>query len=437
MKILLIACLTVLTLCLISGCSGETPYQVNDKENYTVSVKFDANGGSFTTNTSVIVDSYNISELTTNGNGEVEIPLISPDNEQRGKDAYAAQKNGYFLAGWYAQRTEVSQENGEPVYTYSQPWDFEADALTVDAGGTYSSSEPVLTLYAAWIPMFEVEFYNLDSGELCGTMQLDPTDTLELLVPDWDQETGAVEMQKFPEREGYTFNAVFLDEGASQKVETETIVHTGSVDYESGTAQNGTMKLYIDWMEGEWYHIYNAEQFVDNASLNGSYVLHADLDFTDEIWPTALMYGTFNGTIEGNGHTIRNVDLTQTNNSKVNAGMFGGLSQDAQIKDLNFDNTTFTIKAGSRVVGTSYGLFAGSIAQEAQISNVTIANSTLQIDSGCYFGADDYSIGLVCGMGNASAVDHSGISCVAVGDAPEKVVITTDGNAVSVEFVSE
>ena len=55
-KTILLTLLAVGSMCLLTACSSEkTPYQVNDEENYTVSVKFDANGGVFTTNTSVIV----------------------------------------------------------------------------------------------------------------------------------------------------------------------------------------------------------------------------------------------------------------------------------------------------------------------------------------------------------------------------------------------
>lgn len=437
-KILLLTCLTVLTLFFVSGCAGEaTPYQINDKENYRVSVRYDANGGSFTTNTAVITDSYNLSELTTNSAGEAQIALISPDNSLRGKDAYTAQNNGYFLAGWYTQRTETEDDSGNVAYTYGGKWDFETDVLTVPGNGEYSSAEPVLTLYAAWVPVFQVEFYNLDSGELCGTLDFNPTETSEILIPSWDEETGAIDMQDFPEREGYTFKGVYYDEEGTQSVEGSSLTHTGIVDYDTGTAQNGTMKLYVDWTEGEWYHIYTAEQFVKNAGSKGCYVIHEDLDFTDEIWPTAMMYGNFNGIIQGNGHTFRNIELTQTNNSKVNAGLFGSLNETAQISDLAFENVTFTIKAGTRVVGTCYGLLAGTIADGMTMSNVSIKDSRLQIDSGCYFGADDYSIGLVCGMGSASAVDPSGITCEAVGDAPEKLVITVDDTMVNIEFVSE
>ena len=241
-------------------------------------------------------------------------------------------------------------------------------------------------------------------------------------------------MFNFPKKSGYTFNKAYYDSEGNNAVETATLQHSGVIDYATGTASNSVMKVYIDWTEGEWYRIYNTEQFLDNASLNGNYEIFADLDFEGEIWPTVFMYGNFGGTIKGNGHTFKNIELVQTNNSKVNAGLFGNLTETSSVSDLTIENLTFTVKAGTRVVGTSYGAFAGTISGNAKLSGIKILASTLQIDSSCYFGADDYSIGLVCGMGNESAVETAEISCVAVGDNPEKLSITVDGNSVTVEF---
>ena len=421
----LIALLGLATITFVTGCSGDkTPYEKNNEDNYTVSVKYDANGGTFTTNTSVIVDSFSIEDLKENSDGQVEIALLSPDDSQRGNDAFKAAKNGYFLAGWYAKRSD----NG-----YSDKWDFEEDSLQVEPGKIYSAEEPVLTLYAAWVPLFEIEFYSLDSGKLMDSYSFDPTTVGDIKVPAWDEETGAIEMYHFPERKGYTFNKAYYDENATKALEAETVAHPGVVDYEKGVAENPVLKLYVDWMEGEWYHIYNTEQFIDNASINGNYEIHADLDFADEIWPTSLMYGNFTGVIKGNGHTMKNIEFTQTNNSKVNAGLFGYLTETANISDVTFENVTFTLKKGTRVVGTSYGLLAGTISEAAKLNNVKILGSKLQIDTSCYFGVDDYSIGLVCGMGNASSVATADITCEVVGDKPEELKVTVNGNMVTIE----
>lgn len=431
MKFLTVTVLLIAAL-LITGCGAEqTPYELNDGENFTISVKYDANGGIFTTNTSVIVDSYNPDQLPMGSDGSVNIALLPPDDPARGNDAFAAVNNGYFLAGWYTQRTET-----EEGYVYSGLWDFENGILSVDPETVTGSAEPVVTLYAAWVPLFEVEFYDLDSGEYMSSYTFNPLQEQAMKLPALDEETGAVELYDFPENPGHTYEAAYLDAAGTQPVATEMLTHTGTVDYETGTAKDHVMQVYVKWQEGEWFHIYNVEQFLDNASVSGSYVLHADLDFTDEIWPSSMMYGNFSGTIEGNGYTIRNVSIEQTNNSKVNAGLFGSLTEEAKITDLNLENVTFTIKSGTRVMGTSYGLFAGSVSTGTQVSNVTIANSCLQVDSGCYFGTDDYAIGLVCGMGNPG-IDPAGITTAAVGSAPESVVLTVTDETVTVEFVTE
>ena len=430
-KATLLALLLLVTLTFVTGCAKEqTPYQINDADGYNVSVKYDANGGFFTTNTSVIVDSYNVSQMQSNG--EAQIALIAPEDTRRGNDSFTAINSGHFLAGWYTQRTD----NGDGTFTYSGKWNFEQDLLTVDAAADHSSQEPVLTLYAAWVPLFEIQFCDLESGETLGSYTFNPDTVDEILVPAWDEESGAIEMYQFPEKSGYTFSGVYYDAEGKQAVEGAAVNHTGVVNYENGTAENPAMKLYVAWEEGEWYHIYNVEQFLDNASVNGSYVIHADLDFEGEIWPSSLMYGNFAGTIQGNGHTFKNISLEQTNNSKVNAGLFGRVSEGAVITDLTLENVTFTVKAGTRVAGTCYGLFAGVISGDTTIENVSILNSTLQIDSNCYFGVDDYSIGLLCGMGSAD-IDVSGITCQGSGDNAESVVITVTDGEVSVAFVTE
>ncbi len=432
-----VALIGIVVLSVLSAANQpENPYEANNQQDYNISVKFDANGGFFTTNTSVIVDTFKMDELRQE-DGKAYIALIAPDSSYRGNNAFTPINNGYFFAGWYKNRMKTGVDSlGNPAYAYSEKWDFEVDVLEIDAAGTYTAEKPVETLYAAWIPMFQVEFCELGTGEVLHTMRFDPTEQDSIMLPAWDKETGAIEMYDFPEKSGYTFNGAYLDADGKLPVKSEKIFHPGRVDFTSGTADEPTMRLYVDWMEGEWYHIYNVEQFLDNASVNGSYVIHSDLDFTGENWPTALMHGSFAGTIQGNGHTFRNITFKQTNNSKVNSGLFGQLTETAVIENLTLENVTFTIEGGTRVAGATYGLLAGSVAEQAQLTGITIASGKLQIDSDCYFGTDDYTIGLVSGVGE-TGIDYSHITCEAVGDAPETVSITVTDDTVSVAFAAE
>ena len=431
-----VAGVVALVVALLGMRPDPTPYEQNDLDSYTVSVRYDANGGNFGANSFVIVDSYSLEGMTPGSDGNVSIALRAPNDESRGIDAYDVSKNGYLLAGWYAGRTESGTDaEGNPTYTYSNPWNFNTDTLQVAAGGTYSATEPQITLYAVWVPRFEVQFYDRSNPEeLVGTYVCKTVGS-ELTVPSWNKETGAMDMHDFPARPGYTFEKVYLDAAGKQPVTTETITHTGKVNVETGVAEGAVMKLYTDWTEGEWYHIYTAEQFVDNASLTGSYELHADLDFSEENWPSSLMYGTYTGTIKGNGHTIKNVTLSQTNNSNLNAGLFGVLGKGAKLNDVTFENVTFEIKKGARMTGTAFGLLCGTLDKGADIAGLAIKEGRITVDSDCYFFTDDYVIGLLCGIGDAEGVDISGITCTASGKNPARVKITVVDNTVTLEFV--
>lgn len=425
-KAILLILLIVTVILVAAGCAAtNNPYRTNDAEGYNVSIKFDANGGFFTTNTAVIVDSYNLADLPKDSNGDALIALLSPDDSRRGKEAFTAVKNGYFLAGWYTQRNG----EGENV-TYANKWDFENSTYSVKADGNYSASEPVLTLYAAWIPLFEIEIYDLNSGTMINSTTFSPleVDLEHIQLPAWDEKTGAVLMGKFPKYDGYTWGDVYLDAEGTQKVESAEIAHTGKVNTENATAENAKMKLYVDYMEGEWFHITTAKQLVSNASVSGNYILDADLDFTDLIWPTAFMHGNFTGTIVGNGHKISNVAITQTSNSKVNTGLFGQLTEMASISGVTFENTTLTIEGGTRVPGASFGLLAGTVSDKAQISEVAIDGKVL-IAADAYFGTDDYVIGLLCGSGEP-AVDASGITCEIVGENTQGMTVTVENGKV-------
>ena len=102
-RAVLAAALLIAVLFVAVGCGkSNDPYKINDADSYNFSVKYDANGGIFTTNTSVIVDSYDLSQVGKNAQGQAEIALLSPDNAARGNNAFTAIRNGYFLAGWYS-----------------------------------------------------------------------------------------------------------------------------------------------------------------------------------------------------------------------------------------------------------------------------------------------------------------------------------------------
>ncbi|MBQ9151358.1 MAG: hypothetical protein IJX72_03835, partial [Clostridia bacterium] len=420
--VLALAFVVLAIVAIINGFSlWNTPYVGLDETGYTVSVRFDANGGSFAGSPEevYVVDVFNPADYADQS-GKASIPLLLPEDPLRGNShAFAVSKTNYYLAGWYRERTPRVNGNGEPLdaygqltsvsgreqgYVYSGKWDFENDRVEVDLGEDRSSANNEITLYAAWIPYFNFEVYS--QGE-DGTFTLVETRQLiELAIPEWNLTTGRMNMKEFPAIEGKTFVSAFLDEAMTVPAGASV---SGSVDYETGTVTgDGTIRLYTTWMDGTWFRISTPKQFYDNSRLGGSYMIEADLDFTDALWPAAMTTGEFTGTIEGNGHAISNVTVLQGDNSKINGGLFGSLGETAKISDVSFENITYRIVAGSRMQAPNYGLLAGTVHEGATLENVTVTG-TIEVGKDCYR-PNDYNIGLLCGAGSIEGIDMSGIT---------------------------
>ncbi len=448
-KTIILACMLLCALLLLAACAEPSQYDVYDEAGYSVSIKYDANGGMFTTNVETVVDTYNLSELPTTADGKKELVLISPDNPVRGtENAFKANNAGYFLAGWYTERIPVldgqgrhldvdggiAAESGKtPAYTYGGKWDFENGRLALDAGKEYSASAPELTLYAAWIPEFKYEFYSLQTGELISEYLFDPNYVSEILLPSWSEETGKLNMEKFPSVTDKTLAGVYLDANGTVAAQGTSVKHTGSYNAANATAEAPVMKLYLDFAEGEWFRIYTAKQFLDNFKPGGHYEILADLDFTGLSWKTALMHGTFRGEILGNGHTFSNITFEQTDTKKQNSGMFGSIAGEAVLRDLTFDNVTMTIASGTLQQDASFGLLAGTLDANATLNNVTIQNSKLLIHANANL-LDNTAIGRVCGNGSTHGIDPAGIICQATGENASDIIVEVDGNDVSVKM---
>ena len=423
-KIIALTAVLLTAAVMATGCAlWETPYNGLDETGYTVSVRYDANGGSFagSPNEVFIVDVYNPADHTTDASGKASIKLFAPDDPVRKDSAFPVSNTGHFLAGWYTERTPRVDESGNPLdeygqltsvsgrpqgYTYAGKWDFEADRLSVDPNGTKGSADNEVTLYAAWVPYFNFEFYA--QGEDGSFSLLDTKQLIEIALPEWNLTTGKMDMKEFPARDGMTFEAAYLDEAMTTPAEGKV---SGAVDYTTGTVESdGTIRLYTTWMEGTWFRISTPKQFYDNARLNGSYIIEADLDFTNALWPNVISTGDFAGTIRGNGHTISGVTVLQGDNSKINGGLFGVLTATASITDLKLENVTYRMVAGSRMQAPNYGLLAGTVHSGATLTGVTVTG-TIEIGKDCYR-PNDYNVGLLCGAGTVEGIDMSGITAV-------------------------
>ena len=430
-KIILAVLMLLFATVLITSCGDESPYASYGN---AVTVEYDANGGTFTTNTAVVKDSYRVSDLPVNRFGNYMLPLIDPNDSVRGaENAFLASRSGYFLAGWYVE-TATTDDDGNTTYTYEK-WNFGSDYYELKEKN-FTAEVPVVRLVAQWLPEFSFEFYDIKTGKLIKDYKFDPMYVNGIQLPEWDEEEGKLDMNDFPTVDGKTFIAAYYDPHGTQRITTDTVAHTGKVDSANIKAEGSVMKIYIDMNEGAWYNIYTAEQFVSIADPKGNYNILADLDFSEEGWVDKFVTSEFSGSIRGNGHVLKNIEYTQSSASDTVAGLFGSVAAGALIEDVTFENLHFTVEMGSRMPGASFGLFTGSLADGVAIENVYI-NGKLTVAPSPYI-TESTIIGLFSGSGDSGDIDVSGIRVEAL--APESdydsgIKLYVDGNVVTIEII--
>lgn len=453
-KYLIITCALVLLCLFISSCSIKDVYGEYDEDGYTVSVKFDANGSYFGSSGNLYAtDTYSISNLKVNENGMKELYIVKPEDSARGEEnkleIERAAMAGYFFAGWYSEKTEAKDENGNTlkddkgntVYNYAGYWDFSKPLeINPDPNEPYTSEKPVMTLYAAWVRQPTVEIYDIVDGEekLVATYEIKNA-TLEgnnvITLPGWNQSKQKYEFgtlidailykaeggttEKYPWATG-TFNknadglivstklfdGLCLDSERQNKLEGSSYVHPFIYDDDTATMSNPNLKLYIDstTKDGEWYRIYNAKEFISEASRDCKFELMQDIEFTAiQAWPNVLRNNDFEGTILGNGHKISGITINST--TGANFGMFKSVKKDAVIKDVTFENVTATIKSVYVKPGARYALFAARVEEGFKLDNVSFNNATLQIyASSSSIVTADYEVGLFCAEGYSTSI---------------------------------
>lgn len=395
----MIACVFACLGCGILGaCAGSSPYE--RLGGYRV--RFEANGGVFAgTPDTTLVDVY-AAENVENG-----VKLIEPGSSVRGsgRESSTVSRENYFCVGWYRNKELRTDENGnaldaygelcsvsglEQSYVYSGRWDFSSDVFDLE---DVTEGEYNLVLYAAWIPVFSYEIYD-DSEKLLGEITFNPlTSSGDLVLPDYSESTGAMVYGSFPEKSGMTFEALYSDDAMSEEWTEDTVVHSGTIDYETGVAENIVNKFYAQYKEGVWFKISTAKQFISNSRADGRYEILADLDFEGLSW--GLANATFSGLIIGNGHTFSNITVTQSNYSQNYGGLFGRIDSTAVFTNVSFKNIVYKIDAASRMGGASFGTFAGAILSGATFENVSV-QGTLQIGN-VFPSYSGYNVGLLSG----------------------------------------
>ncbi len=120
---------------------------------------------------------------------------------------------------------------------------------------------------------------------------------------------------------------------------------------------------------------------------SASYVIARDIDMSSvEITPVGGAANAFSGTIEGNGHTIKGLNLSGT----AKTALFGTLDG-AVIRNIKFDSAVIS------ATGSYAGVLAGQINNNSKISNISFTN--------CSVNTVENKAGILAGNVNDSAVE--------------------------------
>ncbi|MBQ8415623.1 MAG: hypothetical protein IJX13_01785 [Clostridia bacterium] len=433
--ILLISALLLLAtvICLSACAQWEPPYSSLNKDGYTVSIRFDAGEAKVKGKNEVtVVEVFDLSAAEDTADGKKAIKILAPEDERRDRGLISLDYANHFLAGWYTQRTEIVGEDGTVSYEYANKWDFESDQLIVDPTKQYSSDDPVMTLYAAWIPNFTYEFY-APEGENGEMVRVDdsqaPVRLIDLSIPQWDMETGKLDYSDFLKRDGKTFDGAYFDENMTQPIVDVLAASEKYVDYEKGIALANTVKVYTTWLDGTWFKIYNADQFKKNASINANYIICNDLDFTDITWMSSFAGNEFNGTIKTeNGATFKfsNVEAVQGQKATGFGGLFGSLGADAVIENIVFENVSYTITNTTRITDSmTIGLFTGRLDEGAALSNVSVSGKLI-FKNFNPLNCERYTVNLLIGNGVSDVLDASQIEFEVLEECPVNAELDSD-----------
>ena len=246
----------------VAGCAGKTVYDELGEEGFTVRVRYDAGGAVVNETQNVtIVEVFNEEDVVTI-DGKTGVRLLAPDDAARKEGVFKLAKTdgvrNYVQVGWYTERTPRVDEGGraldaygEPVevsgreqdYVYSGKWDFNKNVVEPSM-----LTDGEITLYAAWIPFFNYEFYSVN--ETSGAFEkIGEKQKLTLQVPKLNEADGTYRMNDFPKMDGKVFSAAYFDEALTQPLTGNVDGRTMFVDYEKGIATASNVRIYVVWTD--------------------------------------------------------------------------------------------------------------------------------------------------------------------------------------------
>lgn len=150
------------------------------------------------------------------------------------------------------------------------------------------------------------------------------------------------------------------------------------------------------------YTVYNADGLMAwaeaaQSDLSFNCTLTADIDLTDETWtPIGSGFGPDNGyqgTFDGQGHSITGLTITTNTTDGENAALFDGIGSDGTVKNLQVE-VNYTVQQNGAAGGIAYSNYGtitacsvkGDItANSGAVGGIAVGNLDTGIITACWY----------------------------------------------------
>ena len=250
---------------------------------------------------------------------------------------YKLTKSGYVFTGWY------TSESCSPA----DKWSFDSRVIDTES----------LTLYAGWEKaiVYSYTIYYMDGEN-------------EIALGNYKVKAGEKfdDWRKYAQtRDGYTAMGFYTDKDCTEEWNSATVHPGGETDLD--------IPVYVKYITGKWTLVSNVAALRNAVAANSNVYLMNDIDCGGEILNNSStgFGGTYSGTFEGNGYSIKNFTVKQTSQAfKPECSIFSTLGDGAVVRNVNFENVLYDITSVNldKVVEVKFALLA------VEAGNVTAEN---------------------------------------------------------------
>ena len=460
-KILVVATVLVVSLTagIFSACSyGLDQEQKKKQEGYDCVVTYDANGGTFGSNSSITYALAKKNSLApapgyVDGKTQAGVPVPTRRNYQlvnETKPANDDEKNAAAIASksWFQAKTddngnivyEGEGENKTPVLVTGTPWNFAKDRVTED-----------ITLVAQWTKVYkfilclteevvgedgvvtvqekEVRSYTVNPGATIADKLYDKKDNELFRRADYIR----------PKITNYTFLDFYMDEALTTQMPMD-LVHPGTytqevtvIDPETNQevtqmVETNDVKIYVKYLKGKFELI--SQNNIKKLTESSQWYLVENVDLTGANAWTNL--DSFKGTIYGNGFTMSNMTVTTLAMNVQGSGynkhsIFGKMN--GVIENITFENFTLKVDTqygASGIIGEQrLSFFAYNFGTKGLLDNVTLKDCAIVRKADNYYTA---TVGVNSMWYEAPSENQATVTVVETGVTP---------NPTSVKIITE